>query len=320
MSGEQDWRFQTDAETMLGAQKKTLAVADRRPVIRKAADLVGPGINAQATRITDYNNLLATYNGYYSSVAGAFGAPSDTEDFVGITVMDSLLGGFQLFTGLGTGTGKGATYRRRFHRNPADASSIFWDAWVNESTPAGEPVGMIGVWMKATPPAKHLILDGSSFSGTTYPDLAAFLGGTTLPDLRDRTVYGVGSAWTLLATDGLAAGSRSKNLPHEHRNAVQTAGDHAHTVSGDGSHNHGGITGVSTVPTTLTTGGGAVDRAGPDTSHAHTISNAGSTHAHTMSTTGNHQHVSYTQQTGDAYDVPPVLRGIGMNWIIRAVL
>ncbi len=29
-----------------------------------------------------------------------------------------------------------------------------------------------------------LLCDGSSFSGTTYPDLNTFLGGTTLPDMR----------------------------------------------------------------------------------------------------------------------------------------
>lgn len=291
---EKDWRPEIDAEIYFGGQKKTLAVADRRPVIRKAADLVGPGINAQATPITDFNNLLATYNGYYSAVTGSFAAPNDDEAFVGVTVMDATMGGFQLFTGLGTGTGLGATWRRRFIRNPSDPDSISWGAWDNESEVAGEPVGMIGAWMKSTPPAKHLILDGSSFSAVTYPELSAFLGGTTLPDLRDRTIYGVGAEWSLLSTDGLAYGSRDRNLYHTHNVAVGNAGEHAHF----------GGTQIASLETNLTTGGGGVQRAGPETAHYHWIQDD-----------GDHTHGAFTW---DDLSSGPVLRGIGMNWIIRA--
>jgi len=290
MSGEEDWRIDSDALTYFGHQQKKTNVADRRPVIRKAADLVGPGINAQATIITDFNNLLATYNGYYSAEAGAFGAPNADEAFVGITVMDATLGGYQLFTGLGTGSGQGLTWRRKFIRNPADYSSISWEAWVNESS--SSPVGMIGIWMKSAPPDKHLILDGSSFSGSTYPELAAFLGSTVLPDLRNRTIYGVGSQWPLLSTDGLSEANRTRELLHEHFTASSTAPNHDHTGS------------TGTYPANLgrAEGGGT----------------AVSSHAHSISPDGSHAHTGATLNQGDPYDTPPVLRGIGMNYIIRA--
>lgn len=123
-----NWRQETDAADYFGHQQKKLNVADRRPVIRRASDLVGPGIGASATRITDFSDLLATYNGYFSSVPGARHAPNDTEAFVGHVVMDDTLGGRQVFTGLTSRT----EYARVFVRNPGDPSNpdtILWGDW-----------------------------------------------------------------------------------------------------------------------------------------------------------------------------------------------
>lgn len=129
----EDWRIETNGVDYLRGQQKRVAIEQRRPVIRKASDLVGPGIGATATVITDYNDVLATFNGYYSSEAGALYAPNSTEAFVGSVVMDSTLGGVQTFTSLSTGV----EYRRTFIRNPSDESSISFGAWVsNETIPA----------------------------------------------------------------------------------------------------------------------------------------------------------------------------------------
>lgn len=130
MSNEQNWRTDVDAQTYFGSQKKTLAVADRRPVPRNAADLgLGPGIGSSATTLENFNDLLATYNGYYSAPIGIYNAPNATESFVGFVVMDSAIGGVQTFTGMGTGSKLGDTYRRRFIRNPSDPDSIIWGTW-----------------------------------------------------------------------------------------------------------------------------------------------------------------------------------------------
>lgn len=318
MSGEEDWRADTNADTYFGHQQKKTNVADRRPVIRKPADLVGPGIAAEAVRIADFNNLLATYNGYFSAEIGAFGAPNDDEPFVGITVMDASLGGFQLFTGLGTGVGLGATWRRRFIRNPSDPESILWEAWVNE-TESEALVGLISIWLKSTPPAKHLILDGSSFDAGVYPELATFLGGTTLPDLRDRTVYGVGSAWTLLGTDGLSLGSRTKNLYHSHNVSVSSAGDHTHggTTSNTGNHVHT-IADANMGSADNTMGTGSLHRLISGETHDHGgFTSSDGTHEHFYITSSNGAHV-HGASTSDAGSSGPLLRGVGMNYIIRA--
>lgn len=132
MSGEQNWRIDTDAEDYFGRQKKTLEVADRRPVIRQASDIVGPGIGQNATRITDYSDPLATFNGYYSSSVGALSAPNATESFVGYVISDAVLGGRQVFTGLTSGT----EYSRTFTRSPVDPESLGWSPWVGARIPA----------------------------------------------------------------------------------------------------------------------------------------------------------------------------------------
>lgn len=129
----QDWRMGTNAEDFLRGNQKRLALDERRPVIRKASDLVGPGIDAAAVSITDYNDVLATFNGYYSSVPGALYAPNTADSFIGFVIMDDTLGGVQTFTSLVSGN----EYRRTFLRNPSDEDSLSFGLWhTDETVPA----------------------------------------------------------------------------------------------------------------------------------------------------------------------------------------
>lgn len=125
MGDSQNWRIETNALDYFGHQQKQVSLNDRRPVIRKASDLVGPGVGAQAVRITNYNDLLATYNGFFSSEAGAAEAPTPDEPYVGFVSGDAELGGVQMFTNLETEV----RYQRVFRRNPADAATIYWGSW-----------------------------------------------------------------------------------------------------------------------------------------------------------------------------------------------
>lgn len=125
MSNEQNWRTEVNAVDYFGHQKKATTLADRRPVIRRASDLVGPGINANAVRISNFNDPLATYNGYFSAAPGASAAPNSTDTFVGTVTSDSDFGGVQDFTSMETGD----RYVRRFVRSPLDASAIEWKPW-----------------------------------------------------------------------------------------------------------------------------------------------------------------------------------------------
>lgn len=126
MSNEENWREDTNAETYFGHRQKKTDLADRRPVIRTASDLVGPGIDANTIRLTDFNDLLATFNGYYSAEPGAASAPNATDSFVGMVISDAAMGGRQEFTGLTSGV----EYIRTFQRSPVDPEALAWSPWV----------------------------------------------------------------------------------------------------------------------------------------------------------------------------------------------
>lgn len=130
MGNAQNWREETDALTYFGNRQKQGDIDARRPVIRRASDLAGPGINSTATRITDFNDALALYNGFFSAAPGAANEPTTTAPlpigFVGFVSSDSTLGGVQSFTDLATGD----LYQRRFVRSEFDPTSITWFGWV----------------------------------------------------------------------------------------------------------------------------------------------------------------------------------------------
>ncbi len=110
-----------------------------------------------------------------------------------------------------------------------------------------------------TPPEETLLCDGAAFNTTTYPALAAYLGASTTPDLRERFLRMTGGDFP---TNGTLGGSADAiNVSHTH-----SVNAHTHSIA----HDHGAFN---------ATGG----------SHNHTMShNHG---AATTSTSGNHQHV-----------------------------
>lgn len=135
MSGESS-RPEVYAEDHFINQRKRVALNDRRPVIKQASDLVGPGIGIYARRITDYNDPLLTVNGFFSSTRAAHGpspdstgpnAGFDTTPYVAVVISDAEIGGVQRLTALSTG----AEYLRRFSRNVTDPESIMWTPWIS---------------------------------------------------------------------------------------------------------------------------------------------------------------------------------------------
>lgn len=127
----QNWRTEVTGVDYLQHQKKQAQIENRRPVIRKASDLVGPGIDAHAIRLTDFNDTLATFNGFFSADISAYNAPNSTDAFVGFVSSDASLGGIQQFTSLATGK----VWYRVFTRSPADATAVSWGTW-KSLTPA----------------------------------------------------------------------------------------------------------------------------------------------------------------------------------------
>lgn len=235
MSGE-NWRPEIDAADFFGNGKKRQALEQRRPVIRKASDLVGPGIGANTTLITNFNDPLAMYNGFFSAKNGADNAPSSGE-FVGLTISDDSMGGTQQFTRLSDG----AEFSRVFHRAAADAQSITWDAWVPSTDlrfAAGDII--IKPLLKSYP--GWLLCDGAAVSRDTYSALYTEIGtyygpgdgSTTFNVPNTRGLFVRGASSTIIP--GLFGGSLTveiepENLPpHAHDMSHTHSMDHNHTI------------------------------------------------------------------------------------------
>ena len=109
------------------------------------------------------------------------------------------------------------------------------------------PVGTIQMWPTSTPPTGWLICNGSSFSSGTYPDLAAILGTTTLPNFNGRFPLGVGNSGT--------NGSTQHNLS-------SSGGEEKHqlTVNEMPSHSHGSGSLATTQPYLSQNGSGTQDK------------------------------------------------------------
>lgn len=104
------------------------------------------------------------------------------------------------------------------------------------SLPVGTIVGMIGVNPKS-PPAGWLYCDGSSFSGTEYPDLAEILSNNKLPNLVGLTMFGA-------STNGGAYPASSLGYTQgSGQNQDGTYGNTQHTLSQTEmpSHQHFGF-------------------------------------------------------------------------------
>jgi microcystin-dependent protein len=207
--------------------------------------------------------------------------------------------------------------------------------------------------MFPTSPVGFLVCDGSTISRATYAELYALanssgLIGTvfgsgdgsttfTLPDMRGRTIVGVGTnadVSTLGATDNLAVASRTPKHTHTVPSHTHSIPPHYHStrssgadinITSSGTHNHGPGAGTAF----LTTAGGAATPsgafyAGPTATPA-TTADASHTHANSsfsgrvgLVTGGSNGDLPMTSGaeslTSDVTTVPY----IAMNFIIKA--
>ncbi|MEM9887557.1 MAG: tail fiber protein, partial [Bacteroidota bacterium] len=107
----------------------------------------------------------------------------------------------------------------RISNNQSDISALQTDLQ------QAVPVGTIQMWPTSSPPTGWLICNGSSFSSSTYPDLANVLGGTTLPNFNGRFPLGVGNSGT--------SGSTTHNIgsnggAEKHTLSINEIPNHSH--------------------------------------------------------------------------------------------
>ena len=109
------------------------------------------------------------------------------------------------------------------------------------------PVGIIAPYAGAAIPSGWLECNGQSCA--SYPALVTLLGGSTVPDLRDRYVRGWGSSapkstggtWKLPLPEHNHGGRTSTQL--DISTLAPKSGVHSHTLPvGDSPHPHGRLT------------------------------------------------------------------------------
>ena len=145
-------------------------------------------------------------------------------------------------------------------------------------------VSTVPRWVSVCTVPPYLNCDGSAFSGTTYPNTAAYLGGTTLPDLRGRSRAALNQTTGRITTAGsgidgntiLSAGGEQTHtlITAElaaHSHGVTDPG-HNHTVAGAIFANQGGpnqtnLASVSTQTTSTSVTGITIASTGSGTPH-----------------------------------------------------
>lgn len=295
---QQNWRIESDATDYFTHRKKEFEVADRRPVVRKPSDLagMGPGIGANAVPIIDFNDLLATYDGFYSA-SRAVNGPEPIEDvlspdfgydvnlYAGTVVSDAELGGVQKFTDIVSGE----SWHRAFRRAPSDETYIVWGPWVSTSASL-RPIGEVTMLWGDSVPYGWLRMDGSTFDALAYPALAEYLGTNVLPNMTDR--FPVGPSPT---KPGRSTGGDAPTLVPEHQHEV---GQHSHSISEAGTQS-------ATIP----------NGNGENGSTTITFANGG--HAHTGSTGSSDPNVKAGIESSEEIKIIP--KFMAMNFIMRAI-
>lgn len=164
------------------------------------------------------------------------------------------------------------------------------------------PVGIPQPWPRDIAPEGWAIMQGQSFSPTTYPKLAQAYPSGVLPDMRGQTIKGKPDGREVLSAE--AGGIMS----HGHNGTIgstnigsktsNTAGAHSHytqmyRAEGSGGTKPVGFRDVSTgfLAYTSTSGG----------------------HKHTMNI-GSHGHTVTVNRTGNAENT---VKNIAFNWIVR---
>jgi hypothetical protein len=75
----------TDAVEAFRQNEKRLAHQERRPMVKQASDILGPGIGPFAVEIENWNVPDATFNGFFWTSPGGTGAPDTTHYWIGQT-------------------------------------------------------------------------------------------------------------------------------------------------------------------------------------------------------------------------------------------
>lgn len=124
----QNWAIPQTAEEYFSQQAKRQGQEERRPQIRKASDLLGPGVAAFAVEIDDFSGDIAAFNGFFIAPPGAANSPDNTKWWIGQTIATQADGGTQMFSTFQSADAPHTVMLRGFVIAP-DSPARFYSPW-----------------------------------------------------------------------------------------------------------------------------------------------------------------------------------------------
>lgn len=176
MGGQNGWRQIVTGEDWMRNMEKRVLHEERRPQIRTAADLLGPGVAPWSVLITDWNQAETVFNGFFHSEPGAANTPRDGGYWMGTSQATTEGFGVQRVTeyrGNQTEVDWPAhTWVRRFYTS-IDGSVRGYSTWEIEDDT--QP-GIMAEFAMTGAPNGWLICDGALHKIVDYPDLYKVIG------------------------------------------------------------------------------------------------------------------------------------------------
>lgn len=206
---------------------------ERRPVIRSAADLMGPGLGPTAVQLVDWNDDATAFNGLYFSEPGALNGPDSTSYWMGtVEVTEDGVGFQRVRRYIVSGDDVLEEWGRVF-ADPGTGARDYsaWQLW-SDRTPLGDPVMS---WSETPPNDRYRFANGSSLAIVDFPDLFARYGTVNgavdsdhfnLPDMRGRFPQGSHAALARPPGNVDTLDPDARLAGHSHQ--IDPSRDHSH--------------------------------------------------------------------------------------------